>query len=70
MSESWFGLIQTPSDAYTIIEACRVGILPRITRRLTDTERLRIIRPGAVFCWGEKEAGIKRWTDHVRVFFC
>ncbi|WAQ88676.1 hypothetical protein PtA15_10A95 [Puccinia triticina] len=25
-----------------------------------------IIRPGAVFVWEEKEAGIKRWTDHVR----
>ncbi|OAV95465.1 hypothetical protein PTTG_04628 [Puccinia triticina 1-1 BBBD Race 1] len=66
MSETWFGLVQTPRDAYLLLEACRVGKLHRITRRLTDLERSQIIRPGAVFVWEEKEAGIKRWTDHVR----
>lgn len=66
MSETWYGLVQTPRDAYLLLEACRVGKLYRITRRLTDLERSQIIRPGAVFVWEEKEAGIKRWTDHVR----
>ncbi|EGG00710.1 uncharacterized protein MELLADRAFT_93042 [Melampsora larici-populina 98AG31] len=66
MSETWYGLVQTPRDAYLLLEACRVGKLYRITRRLTDMERSQIIRPGAVFVWEEKEAGIKRWTDHVR----
>ncbi|KAH9811301.1 Gti1/Pac2 family-domain-containing protein [Melampsora americana] len=66
MSETWYGLVQTPRDAYLLLEACRVGKLYRITRRLTDLERSQIIRPGAVFVWDEKEAGIKRWTDHVR----
>ncbi|KAG0149996.1 hypothetical protein CROQUDRAFT_668880 [Cronartium quercuum f. sp. fusiforme G11] len=66
MSETWYGLIQTPRDAYLLLEACRIGKLHRITRRLTDLERSQIIRPGAVFVWEEKEAGIKRWTDHVR----
>ncbi|KAI8453801.1 Gti1/Pac2 family-domain-containing protein [Phakopsora pachyrhizi] len=66
MTETWFGLVQTPRDAYLLLEACRLGLLYRITRRLTDLERSQIIRPGAVFVWEEKEAGIKRWTDHVR----
>ncbi|MBW0461880.1 hypothetical protein O181_001595 [Austropuccinia psidii MF-1] len=66
MTETWFGLVQTPRDAYLLLEACRLGMLYRITRRLTDLERSQIIRPGAVFVWEEKEAGIKRWTDHVR----
>ncbi|PLW28280.1 hypothetical protein PCASD_20244 [Puccinia coronata f. sp. avenae] len=66
MSETWFGLVQTPRDAYLLLEACRVGMLHRVTRRLTDLERSQVIRPGAVFVWEEKEAGIKRWTDHVR----
>lgn len=66
MTETWFGLVQTPRDAYLLLEACRIGMLYRITRRLTDLERSQIIRPGAVFVWEEKEAGIKRWTDHVR----
>ncbi|KNZ46246.1 hypothetical protein VP01_743g2 [Puccinia sorghi] len=66
MTETWFGLVQTPRDAYLLLEACRVGMLHRITRRLTDLERSQVIRPGAVFVWEEKEAGIKRWTDHVR----
>lgn len=61
MTETWFGLIQTPKDAYLLLEACRIGMLYRITRRLTDLERSQIIRPGAVFVWEEKEAGIKRY---------
>lgn len=66
MEESWFGLVQTPKDAYLLIEASRLNIIPRITRRLTDLERSQVIRPGAVFVWQEAEAGIRRWTDHVR----
>ncbi|KAH9449079.1 hypothetical protein Pst134EB_019914 [Puccinia striiformis f. sp. tritici] len=54
MTETWFGLVQTPRDAYLLLEACRVGMLHRITRRLTDLERSQIIRPGAVFCVGGK----------------
>jgi len=66
MSETWFGIISNPRDAFIIIEAARTNVLTRITRRLTDFERERLIRPGAVFCWEETEAGIKRWTDHIR----
>lgn len=28
--------------------------------------RIRLVRPGAVFVWEEEEAGIRRWTDHIK----
>lgn len=60
--ESYIGHVQTQLDAIILFEACRLGLLPRIRRRLTDRERLRI-GSGCVFIWDEHEAGLKRWTD-------
>ncbi|KAK4054443.1 Gluconate transport-inducing protein [Microbotryomycetes sp. JL201] len=28
--------------------------------------RSRLVKPGAVFVWEEEEAGIRRWTDHIK----
>ncbi|CAO1616923.1 unnamed protein product [Sympodiomycopsis kandeliae] len=35
----------------------------RIHRRLLEHERPDLIKPGSVFVWDEKEAGMRRWTD-------
>ena len=32
----------------------------------TFCRRLNYVKPGAVFVWEEEEAGIRRWTDHIR----
>ncbi|GJJ14133.1 hypothetical protein Clacol_008390 [Clathrus columnatus] len=58
----WTGWIETTGDALLILEAARRGMIPRVTRRLVDSER-KMITSGSVFVFDEDESGIKRWTD-------
>ncbi|KAH9927684.1 gluconate transport inducer 1/Pac2 [Fomitopsis serialis] len=58
----WTGFIETTGDALLILEAARRGMIPRVTRRLVDSER-KMITSGSVFVFDEDESGIKRWTD-------
>ena len=58
----WSGWIETTGDALLILEAARRGLIPRVTRRLVDSER-KMITYGSVFVFDEDESGIKRWTD-------
>jgi hypothetical protein len=60
--ETYCGLVRTPADAIKLFEACRLGIFPRVQRRLSEKER-QSIRSGSVFVWDEREAGMRRWTD-------
>ncbi|CAG8504227.1 24177_t:CDS:2 [Gigaspora margarita] len=46
----------------TFVEACRLGILQKTSRRPLEEER-QSLAPGSVFVYDEAEAGIKRWTD-------
>ncbi|KKY31583.1 putative camp-independent regulatory protein pac2 [Diaporthe ampelina] len=62
MMETYHGLVRTPADAIKLFEACRLGLLPRVQRRLSEKER-QSIRSGSVFVWDEREAGMRRWTD-------
>ena len=58
----WSGWIETTGDALLILEAARRGLIPRVTRRLVDSER-KMITSGSVFVFDEVESGIKRWSD-------
>lgn len=60
--ETYYGLVRSPADAIKLFEACRLGLLPRVQRRLSEKER-QAIRCGSVFVWDEREAGMRRWTD-------
>lgn len=60
--ETFYGMVETTSDAFRIFDLCRRGKLGRIRRRLHDRER-RLIRSGSIFCFDEVESGIRRWTD-------
>lgn len=60
--EGYFGLVETVSDAILVIEAIRLGILPRVRARLDERER-EAIRAGSVFVYIEAESKIRRWTD-------
>lgn len=60
--ETYHGLVRTPGDAIILFEACRLGLLPRVQRRLSEKER-QAIKSGSVFVWDEREAGMRRWTD-------
>lgn len=60
--ETYYGYIGTTDDAYRLFEACRLGVRPRLKRRLFRTER-RFIRPGSVYVWEETEADMCRWVD-------
>ncbi|CAO3567409.1 unnamed protein product [Mortierella alpina] len=60
--ETYYGLIKTPLDALIIFEACHLGIISRVHRRLSDIER-QSVRSGSVYCFDEREAGMRRWTD-------
>jgi hypothetical protein len=58
----WCGWIESTRDALLILEAAKRGLIPRVTRRLVDSER-KMITSGSVFVFDEDESGIKRWTD-------
>ncbi|EEQ30603.1 Gluconate transport-inducing protein [Microsporum canis] len=60
--ETYHGHVRTPADAIILFEACRIGLLPRVQRRLSEKER-QSIKSGSVFVWDEREAGMRRWTD-------
>ena len=60
--ETYTGHVRTPQDAIILFEACRIGQLPRVQRRLSEKERQQI-KSGSVFVWDEREAGMRRWTD-------
>jgi hypothetical protein len=60
--ETYHGQVCTECDAIILFEACRIGLLPRVQRRLSVYER-QYIRCGSVFVWDESEAGMRRWTD-------
>ena len=61
--EPFYGVVETTGDALRLIQAARYGIIPRMTRRLNESERRSMITSGAVFVFSEKESGIKRWTE-------
>lgn len=61
--QTFYGFVQTTNDALLLFEACRIGKLKRIQRRLSESERLSQVVSGSVFIWDEEESGIKRWTD-------
>ncbi|KIK62572.1 hypothetical protein GYMLUDRAFT_135482, partial [Collybiopsis luxurians FD-317 M1] len=60
---SFHGYVKTRVDALQLLYAAHQGIIPRITRRLDNTERHSMIKSGAVFIFCGEESGIKRWTD-------
>jgi len=60
--ETFYGLIESTSDALRVFELSRQGRLGRVRRRLHERER-KWIRSGSVFVFDEQESGIKRWTD-------
>ena len=60
--QTYHGHVRTPADAILLFEACRMGLLPRVARRLSEKER-QMIKSGSVFVWDEREAGMRRWTD-------
>jgi hypothetical protein len=59
---TYHGHVQTSADAIKLFEACRLGLLPRVQRRLSEIE-CQFIKSGSVFVWDEREAMIQRWTD-------
>ncbi len=61
--QHFIGYVETTTDALRLIMAARQGIIPRITRRLNDSERRSMIKSGAVFVFCVEESGIKRWTE-------
>ncbi|CED83002.1 Gluconate transport-inducing protein [Phaffia rhodozyma] len=56
------GIVETTLDALVIFQAAKQGLIPRVTRRLSEKER-GMIQSGAVFVFDEGESGMKRWTD-------
>jgi hypothetical protein len=60
---SFHGFVETTGQALQLINAARQGVISRITRRLSDSERRTMIHSGAVFVFSLEESGIKRWID-------
>lgn len=60
--ETYNGKVKTLKDALLILEGTRIGILPKVKRRLNGLER-EFIKSDTIFAWNETECGMKRWTD-------
>ncbi|KAI8576370.1 hypothetical protein K450DRAFT_257445 [Umbelopsis ramanniana AG] len=63
LDPTFHGFVETTMDTLLLFEACRQGLLPKVTRRLQDRERKDLVVSGTVFIFDERESGIKRWTD-------
>ncbi|KAJ3040757.1 hypothetical protein HDV00_010514 [Rhizophlyctis rosea] len=61
--ETFHGYVTSPADALLLFEACRLGRIKRVQRRLAESERLAYVKSGAVFVWDEEESGIKRYVS-------
>lgn len=55
--ETFHGYIANTTDSLLLYEACRRGLLPRVSRRLQEKERNCLVRSGSVFVFDEKESG-------------
>ncbi|KAJ3117173.1 hypothetical protein HDU96_007726 [Phlyctochytrium bullatum] len=63
--ETFFGYLDTPQDALSLMQAARINglnLLPRVKARLSAPERAAI-RSGSIFVFDQEESNIKRWTD-------
>ncbi|KAL1741909.1 Gti1/Pac2 family-domain-containing protein [Schizophyllum fasciatum] len=60
---SYYGAVETTLDALRLVHAAAHGVVPRIRRRLNESERRAMIHSGAVFVFAVDESNIKRWTD-------
>ena len=60
---AFVGIVENTIHALRLVQAARQGIIPRIIRRLNDSERREMITSGAVFIFSVEESGLKRWTD-------
>lgn len=65
--EPFYGYVETTVNALRLIHAARQGVIPRITRRLNDSERRDMIKSGSVFVFSVEESGIKRWTGELHM---
>ncbi|KAJ7220812.1 Gti1/Pac2 family-domain-containing protein [Mycena pura] len=54
--------IRDTTDAYRVIQAVRLNILPIVKRRLASHERAQLTS-GNVFVWTESRDGLLRWTE-------
>lgn len=62
-AQPYYGLVENTIQALRLVHAVRLGVVPRIIRRLNDAERKEKIISGAVFVFCVEESGIRRWTD-------
>jgi len=58
--ETFYGIIETTSDALLLFEASHLGIVQKVRRRLHEKER-KELRSGSCYIFSESESGIKRW---------
>ena len=62
MPETFHAYIHNTDDALLIMQACRQGLLSRMSQRLTPQDR-KDLGSGCVFVYDEHESQIRRWTD-------
>lgn len=62
-AKPFVGVVENTVTALRLVQAAKLGIIPRTIRRLTDEECRRLILSGAVFVFSVEESGMKRWTD-------
>ncbi len=65
--EPFYGYVETTVNTLHLIHAARHGVIPRITRRLDDSEQRDMVKSGSVFIFSIKESGIKRWTGELHM---
>lgn len=58
---SYEGCCLNQYDSLILFKAAKMGLVPRIQRRLS--EQTSDIMSGAIYIWSEQETGLKRWMD-------
>lgn len=60
---SYYGVVETTLDALRLVHGAAQGIVPRIRRRLNESERRAMIHSGAVFVFAVEERCVHNFLD-------
>lgn len=60
---TFLGYIDSVNDALILIQACKIGLLAPVSRRLSVAQRANLAS-GQIFVYNEIDSGIKRWHYH------
>lgn len=59
----FFGQVDSTMNAFRLVLAAELGLVPRITQRSSQSNRMHMIASGSIIIFSAQESGMKRWRD-------